>query len=593
MTSEPTLTFVVPGEHDVLCGRGQVFFQHAGNVHFRGVIARSLPDYARAETKSEKTCFVRKVVSEISSQGGRFLKLDKASNKWYEGDSVCAKSKVGHAFRDAIAEPHGRTSSESDEWYQEQRVDSGSESDSHDTEVSAWAPALLLRKSAEKADKDSRTTTEDVKQQKEPAQTKPDRANTKPRCEATESVEQAILKTFMLHQHALARREQNRSPATAFSSSTIESIPPISCTYRPPSEDSWRKAYQDVLSAYDEGRTPVEALSSSTIESNISTKFADDSVEKKKNPGSHSRSEDHRDPPGFIRTSGPSITRRSVLSNPASMPPLGLLQPMAHQVLSGTIDTKKYQDTSATNTSRCLPLPAPVPSAPTGQATTAPNFMLPSTQRRLQRMVDARELKIAMYHTLALRQQALEQNGTKQDLSKENGGANVVELIERAKATRPSSSEILKQAMAVVQTNSFAKCTYGASRNKMSKRVLGVQGKATNADKELTTNRPQKQSNRTKDAKVTVPAKKEPSAEKATVTPDCLKNLSASAAILLGLQGTKRQRSFASSDFMDLPKRRVSLAQVASEYTVQSQESSGPCFPYSAGAVDARRLYFL
>eukprot|EP00543_Licmophora_paradoxa_P007289 CAMPEP_0202446306 /NCGR_PEP_ID=MMETSP1360-20130828/4840_1 /ASSEMBLY_ACC=CAM_ASM_000848 /TAXON_ID=515479 /ORGANISM="Licmophora paradoxa, Strain CCMP2313" /LENGTH=337 /DNA_ID=CAMNT_0049062751 /DNA_START=28 /DNA_END=1038 /DNA_ORIENTATION=- len=96
-----TRVFVKPTPFDVLCGRGKACFDHLGNQRFRQIIEQTLPKYSKAKTKGEKTFFVRLVVNHIAVQGGRFLKLDRDSNQWYEGDVICAKSKVGHAFRDA------------------------------------------------------------------------------------------------------------------------------------------------------------------------------------------------------------------------------------------------------------------------------------------------------------------------------------------------------------------------------------------------------------------------------------------------------------------------------------------------------------
>jgi len=97
-------SYVRPSPLDVLCGRGKSCYDHLGNQRFRQIIEQTLPKYAKATTKGEKTFFVRLVVNHISVQGGRFLKLDREKEQWYEGDAICAKSKVGHAFRDALAD---------------------------------------------------------------------------------------------------------------------------------------------------------------------------------------------------------------------------------------------------------------------------------------------------------------------------------------------------------------------------------------------------------------------------------------------------------------------------------------------------------
>ena len=75
MQSTGRLNCIVPGDHDVLCSQSRVFYDHTGNVVFRDIIARNLLEYAQAKTKSDKTYFFRHVVNEISSLGGKFLKL--------------------------------------------------------------------------------------------------------------------------------------------------------------------------------------------------------------------------------------------------------------------------------------------------------------------------------------------------------------------------------------------------------------------------------------------------------------------------------------------------------------------------------------
>mmetsp|Transcript_27858 Transcript_27858/g.41113 ORF Transcript_27858/g.41113 Transcript_27858/m.41113 type:complete len:476 (+) Transcript_27858:111-1538(+) len=144
------VVYVEPKESDVLCGRRAACYNHKGNVEFRKIIEQTLSCYAMSRTKSEKTSFVQSVLREISDGGGRFLKFDKTVKKWYEGDSVCAKSKVGHAFRDAMIalNIHVDTSSnniqvDSDDTmdYNSYESDTGSNAQS---EVSDGVASLLL-----------------------------------------------------------------------------------------------------------------------------------------------------------------------------------------------------------------------------------------------------------------------------------------------------------------------------------------------------------------------------------------------------------------------------------------------------------------
>ena len=95
---------IVIRPNDVLCGRGKISFNHSGNRRFRHVISQSIDEYKAAGSKWEKSLVAAKLVSEIHSTGGRFLKQKKNNeDEWYELSSSECKSKVSHAIRDAIA----------------------------------------------------------------------------------------------------------------------------------------------------------------------------------------------------------------------------------------------------------------------------------------------------------------------------------------------------------------------------------------------------------------------------------------------------------------------------------------------------------
>jgi hypothetical protein len=68
----------------------------------------SLDAYIKAENRFEKSLVVHSIVDNIKSAGGRFLKRDSNTKKWYELSDQQAKEKVGHAVRDAVNSYEGR-----------------------------------------------------------------------------------------------------------------------------------------------------------------------------------------------------------------------------------------------------------------------------------------------------------------------------------------------------------------------------------------------------------------------------------------------------------------------------------------------------
>lgn len=91
----------IPGDRDVICGRGKKNWGHSGNVHFRNVIRRNLPRYLDAPAKNDKTMVVISIVDEIRAEGGRFLK-DDIYGRWYDIGDAQARDKVGHSLRDQV-----------------------------------------------------------------------------------------------------------------------------------------------------------------------------------------------------------------------------------------------------------------------------------------------------------------------------------------------------------------------------------------------------------------------------------------------------------------------------------------------------------
>jgi hypothetical protein len=90
-------------DFDICCGRGKGKWNSPGNHRFKELIQNFLPEYAEAKAKADKSRIVETVVSLIQEGGGRFVKQDEITGKWYPINSTQTRSKVAHAIRDHLA----------------------------------------------------------------------------------------------------------------------------------------------------------------------------------------------------------------------------------------------------------------------------------------------------------------------------------------------------------------------------------------------------------------------------------------------------------------------------------------------------------
>lgn len=80
--------------YDILCGRGKTAFTHPGNRRFRDTVASVVDEYNAAGSRLGKSMVVTRIVQGIRAEGGRFLKLDRSTHRYYELDDKQAKEKV-------------------------------------------------------------------------------------------------------------------------------------------------------------------------------------------------------------------------------------------------------------------------------------------------------------------------------------------------------------------------------------------------------------------------------------------------------------------------------------------------------------------
>lgn len=92
-----------PTDHDVLCGRGNVYAKHPGNVAFQQVILDHTTDYATATGRQFKVQLVDHVLQHVHDDlDARILKHDVDTDQWYEVSRSHAHQKTGHCLRDTI-----------------------------------------------------------------------------------------------------------------------------------------------------------------------------------------------------------------------------------------------------------------------------------------------------------------------------------------------------------------------------------------------------------------------------------------------------------------------------------------------------------
>lgn len=96
----------VPGDDDVLVGRGKKCLVHTGNLRFKQIVATRLKAYLQAECRVDKTAILMEVIAQVraNSPNGGFVKQEPKTGRFYEVGDFLAKEKTAQAFRDALHE---------------------------------------------------------------------------------------------------------------------------------------------------------------------------------------------------------------------------------------------------------------------------------------------------------------------------------------------------------------------------------------------------------------------------------------------------------------------------------------------------------
>ena len=96
----------IPGDRDVICGRGRSIWQSPGNTNFRKILVGRVDEYSTVATKAEKSNILSAIVDEVRKESpyGGFVKRDAITGQWSEVGDFLAREKVSQGFRDMLHE---------------------------------------------------------------------------------------------------------------------------------------------------------------------------------------------------------------------------------------------------------------------------------------------------------------------------------------------------------------------------------------------------------------------------------------------------------------------------------------------------------
>lgn len=86
----------IPGENDVLLGRGKIVEGSTGNLLLKKIIGKNSIRYENA-SRFEKMAVSQAVYLRMKKDGSRFLKRE--GTYWVEVDESVAREKIAHGFR--------------------------------------------------------------------------------------------------------------------------------------------------------------------------------------------------------------------------------------------------------------------------------------------------------------------------------------------------------------------------------------------------------------------------------------------------------------------------------------------------------------
>ena len=84
---------------DCVLGRGGKSNHHPGNKRYRAEV-QNLQKWYKSSDKAEKTDLAQCLVNFVHSYGGRFVKQEKSTGRWYVVSNLVARRKASQALRE-------------------------------------------------------------------------------------------------------------------------------------------------------------------------------------------------------------------------------------------------------------------------------------------------------------------------------------------------------------------------------------------------------------------------------------------------------------------------------------------------------------
>lgn len=84
-----------------MLGRGGRSNHHPGNKKYRAEVLK-LQKWYKSSGKNKKTVLAQCLVDFVHSYGGRFVKQEKASGKWFVVNNEMARRKASQALRELM-----------------------------------------------------------------------------------------------------------------------------------------------------------------------------------------------------------------------------------------------------------------------------------------------------------------------------------------------------------------------------------------------------------------------------------------------------------------------------------------------------------
>ena len=89
-----------PTPTSIICGRGRIALEHAGNRSLKNLVKSHLQSYSESKCKFQKSRIVSEIVETVHKANGSFVKF--VDDGWVQVSDRHSREKVGQIFRDCL-----------------------------------------------------------------------------------------------------------------------------------------------------------------------------------------------------------------------------------------------------------------------------------------------------------------------------------------------------------------------------------------------------------------------------------------------------------------------------------------------------------